>query len=138
MTALLLLAFASAPSLARAGTINTAPAAPAAVAETPGEPPVSSAPASAAPGETADYAAREAAAPELGNFQGGSVVVFIGGGTLLIVLIILIVLDPLTAVSADPFRLRSGHPSHRESLTGTRGDPNGPATRRAHMCAADK
>jgi hypothetical protein len=92
ITALLLLAFASAPSLARAATINPAPAAPAAVVERPGEPPVSSKPASAAPGETANYAAREAAAPELGKFQGGSVVVFLGGGTLVVLLIVLIVL----------------------------------------------
>ena len=91
MAAVLLLAFASAPSLARAGTINSAPAAPAAVVETPGEQPVSSLPASAAPGGTADYAAREAAAPELGKFQGGSVVVFIGGGTLFVVLIIVLI-----------------------------------------------
>ena len=91
MTALLLLAFASAPSLARAATINPAPAAAAAVVERPGEPPVSSTPASASSGETANYAAREAAAPELGKFQGGSVVVFIGGGTVLIVLIIVLI-----------------------------------------------
>jgi hypothetical protein len=91
MTALLLLAFAGAPSLARAGTINTAPSAPAAVAELPGEPPASSAPATA-PGETADYAAREAAAPELGKFQGGSVVVITGGTLLIVLLIVLIVL----------------------------------------------
>ncbi len=89
LAAALLLAFAGAPSLARAATIN---AAPAGVAETPGEPPLGAAPASAAPGETADYAAREAAAPELGKFQGGSVVVFIGGGTLLIVLIIVLII----------------------------------------------
>jgi hypothetical protein len=88
----LLLAFASAPSLARAGTIDASPVAPAAVAEAPGETPVSARPASATGGETADYAAREAAAPQLGKFQGGSVVVFVGGGTLLIVLIILIIL----------------------------------------------
>ena len=92
LTAALLLAFAGAPSLARAGTINAGPAAPAGVGETPGEPPVSSTPARAAPGETADYAAREAAAPQLGNFKGGSAVVFIGGGTLLIVLIIVLII----------------------------------------------
>lgn len=91
MAALLLLTFASAPSLARAATINAAPVAPTGVVEFPGEPPVSSAPASAAAGETADYAAREASAPELGKFQGGSVTVFIGGGTLLIVLLIVLI-----------------------------------------------
>jgi hypothetical protein len=90
MAAVLLLAFASAPSLARAATINGGPAAPAAVAEASGEP-RSATPANAAPGDTADYAAREAAAPALSNFKGGSVAVFIGGGTLLIVLIIVLI-----------------------------------------------
>jgi hypothetical protein len=92
LTAALLLAFASAPSLARAGTLNETPSAPASAVGTPGEPPVVSKPASAAASETADYAAREAAAPELGKFQGGSVVVFISGGTLLIVLIIVLII----------------------------------------------
>jgi hypothetical protein len=91
LAAVLLLAFASAPSLARAGTINAAPAAPAGVAEAPGKSPISAGSESAAPGETADYAAREAAAPELGKFQGGRVAIFIGGGTLLIVLIIVLI-----------------------------------------------
>jgi hypothetical protein len=88
MAAALLLAFASAPSLARAATINGGP--PAAVTEARGEP-QSATYANAAPGDTADYAAREAAAPGLGKFQGGSVVVFVGGGTLLIVLIIVLI-----------------------------------------------
>ena len=92
ITALLLLAFASAPSLARAGTINPAPATAAGVAEPAGEPPVSSAPASTAAGETASYAAREAAAPELGKFRGGSVVVITGGTVLVVLLIVLIIL----------------------------------------------
>jgi len=92
MTAVLLAAFASVPSLARAGTINAAPTAPVGVAEAPGEPPVGAAPSNAAAGETADYAAREAAAPELGKFQGGSVTVFIIGGTLLIVLVIVLII----------------------------------------------
>jgi len=90
MAAVLLLAFASAPSLARAATMNVGPGAPAAVAESPGEA-QSPTPANAASGDTADYAAREAAAPALSNFKGGSVVVFIGGGTLLIVLIIVLI-----------------------------------------------
>ena len=92
MTAVLLLAFAGAPSLARAGTINTAPAAPPPVAERTGAPPLRSTPAGAASGQTADYAAREAAAPELGKFQGGSVVVITGGTLVIVLLIVLIVL----------------------------------------------
>ena len=91
MMAVLLLAFAGAPSLARAGTINTAPAAPPPVIETAGAPPLGSTSTGAASGETADYAAREAAAPELGKFQGGSVVV-ITGGTLVIVLLIVVII----------------------------------------------
>ena len=93
MTAVLLLAFAGAPSLARAGTINAAPAATGGrrrdARRAAGQLTRRRAP---QPGETADYAAREAAAPELGKFQGGSVVVFIGGGTLLIVLIIVLII----------------------------------------------
>ena len=45
----------------------------------------------AAPGDAADYATREAAAPELGKFQGGSVVVFLGGGTLVVVLVVVLI-----------------------------------------------
>ena len=89
VAAALLVVFALAPSLARAGTIDRAP--PAAVAEAARESPPSPRPAHAAPGSGGDYAAREAAAPQLGEFKGGSVVVFIGGGTLLIVVIIVLV-----------------------------------------------
>jgi hypothetical protein len=92
MTAALLLAFAGAPSLARAGTIDTAPAAPPPVGERSGAPPLRSMPAAAASDESADYAAREAAAPELGKFQGGSVVVITGGTLVIVLLIVLIVL----------------------------------------------
>jgi len=91
MAAALLVTFACAPSLARAATINTAPAAAAAAAEALGET-HSPTPANAAAGDTGDYAAREAAAPELGKFRGGSVVVFVGGGTLLVVLIIVLII----------------------------------------------
>jgi hypothetical protein len=92
MMAVLLLAFAGAPSLARAGTINTAPAAPPPVVETTGAPPLGSTTACAASGETADYAAREAAAPELGKFRGGSVVVITSGTLVLVLVIVLIVI----------------------------------------------
>ena len=89
--AALLVALASAPSIAQAAMVNAAPPAPTAVAASPGGPRISSTLAGAAPGDAADYAAREAAAPELGKFQGGSVVVFIGGGTLLVVVIIVLI-----------------------------------------------
>ena len=86
MTALLLLAFAGAPSLARAATINAASTTPAGAHETPGERP------SAAPSEAAGYTAREAAAPELGNFKGGATGIYIGGGTLVLVLLIVLII----------------------------------------------
>ena len=92
LAAAVLVALASAPTLAQAATVNGAPLAPAAVAQSVGEPPVGSTPAGAAAGDTADYAAREAAAPELGKFQGGSVVIFIGGGAVFVLVIVLIVL----------------------------------------------
>ena len=91
MAAALLLVLAGAPSLAQAATAEAAPLAPAAVAESRGQPRVSSTPLGAAAGDTADYAAREAAAPELGKFQGGSVVIFLGGGAALVVVIIVLV-----------------------------------------------
>ena len=83
----LLLAFGLAPSLARAGTID-APRTP--LAQAAGELPVRPTPVSAAAGSVGDYAAREAAAPELGNFKGGSGI-YIGGGTLVVVLLIVII-----------------------------------------------
>ena len=91
MTALLLLAFAGAPSLARAATINAASSTPAGAPGTPGERP-SGAPSSAAPSEAAGYAAREAAAPEVGNFKGGDAGIYIGGGTLVLVLLIVLII----------------------------------------------
>ncbi len=91
MAAALLVALASAPSIAQAATTNAAPLAPTAVVAGRGESPVISTPVGATPGDTADYAAREAAAPELGKFQGGSVVIFLGGGVALVVVIIVLI-----------------------------------------------
>ena len=87
MAGALLVAFACAPSLARAATVN-APLA-AAVAEIAGGSPV---PVRAAPGEAADYAAREAATPRLGEFAGGRGGVYIGGGTLVVVLLVVLII----------------------------------------------
>jgi hypothetical protein len=44
-----------------------------------------------APGEAADYAAREAAAPELANFAGGRGGIYIGGGTVVVVLLVVVI-----------------------------------------------
>ena len=92
LTAALLLAFAIAPSAAQAATVTAAPLAPTAAAEGSGQPRVSSKPVGAAPGGTAGFATREAAAPELGNFRGGSVVIFLGGGAVFVLVVVLIVL----------------------------------------------
>ena len=89
--AALLVALASAPSVAQAATVDVAPGTLMAVAGSPARPRASSTPLGAAPGDTADYAAREAAAPELGKFQGGSVVIFLGGGAVLVVVIIILI-----------------------------------------------
>lgn len=91
VTAVFLLGFAGAPSLARAATVNPAPAIPPAVVETTAASPVGSAPPGAPSSEAAGYAAREAAKPELGKFVGGSAVIYIGSGTLLIVLIVVLI-----------------------------------------------
>ncbi len=86
-----LLAFALAPSLARAETVGAPAAAPTPMAEAAGEAPVGFTPVQAAAGGGTDYAAREAAAPELGKFEGGSVTLFIGGGAVFVVLVIILI-----------------------------------------------
>ena len=84
----LLLALSGAPALAQAGT-NREP--PTAVAEAPGRQPAQPAPVSQPPNGAGDYAAREAAAPELGKFTGGGSEVYIGGSTLVIVLLVVLI-----------------------------------------------
>ena len=90
VAAVLLLAFAGTPSLARAATISQAPAPPA-VVETTAASPGGPARTGAASSEAAQYAAREAAKPELGKFVGGSAVIYIGSGTLIVVLIVVLI-----------------------------------------------
>ena len=92
VAAALLLAFAGAPSLARAAALDPAPRTPAAVVETTAASSLGSAPVSAGSTEAAGYAAREAAKPELGKFVGGSAVIYIGSGTLIVVLIVVLIL----------------------------------------------
>jgi hypothetical protein len=85
----LLVALLGAPSIAQAGTIRQAPAA---VAEAPGGRAARSAPVHESPVEARDYAAREAAAPALGQFEGGDGAgIYIGGSALTIVLIVLLI-----------------------------------------------
>jgi hypothetical protein len=87
----LLLAFALAPSLARAETAGAPAAAPTPMAEAAGGSTVDFAPAQTAAAGGTDYAAREAAAPELGKFEGGSVTFIIGGGAVFVVLVIVLI-----------------------------------------------
>ena len=42
--------------------------------------------------EVSDYAAREAAAPALGEFKGGDAVIYIGGGALSVLVIVLVII----------------------------------------------
>ena len=90
--AALLAAFACAPSFAwaeMAGARSTVVGDP--IARRHAAP----APVDSSRGEAADYAAREAAAPALGQFEGGEAGIYIGGsavGVLLLLLIIVIIL----------------------------------------------
>ena len=91
MAGALLAALAGAPCMARAAGADARVAGPAAVAELAGESPATGAPDRAAPGEVADYAAREAANPELGKFAGGRGGIYIGGGTVVVVLLVVLI-----------------------------------------------
>lgn len=83
----LLIAMSGAPTFAQAATEQTPPAA---AGQMPGRSP---APAVAAerPSATTDYAAREAATPELGKFTGGGAGIYIGGSTLVVVLLVVLI-----------------------------------------------
>ncbi len=88
MAGALLTVLAGAPSVAQAGTVDKTELA----GTSSGTSSARRMPAPAAPSEGAGYAAREAATPELGNFKGGSAVIYIGGGTLVLVLIIVLII----------------------------------------------
>lgn len=82
LVAALLIAVAGVPSLAQARTRGE----PATISrETSGARRVAAT-------VTADYAAREAAAPELAQFTGGDGGIYIGGGVLTVVLLVLLIL----------------------------------------------
>ena len=88
--ALLLAAFAGAPSVAWAGTTGgrSAP-----IGHTNGRPQVAPAPApvDVFSGEAAGYAAREAATPALAQFAGGGGGIYIGSGALVVILLVIII-----------------------------------------------
>jgi hypothetical protein len=79
----LLLALSGAPAIVQ-GQTNREP--PTAVGRQPAQP----APVSQQTGAS-DYAAREAAAPELGEFTGGGGGVYIGSSALVVVLLVIII-----------------------------------------------
>jgi hypothetical protein len=81
MAGALLTALAGAPTIAHAGTAQATE-----IAE--GSPGGRT---RAAPNEGRQYAAREAAKPELGDFKGGDSVIYIGGGTVVLVLLIVLI-----------------------------------------------
>lgn len=87
ITCVLLVALCCAPSIAQAG-IPRAPLA--AVAEAPGGQFVASAPVDDSPGAARAYAAREAATPQLGQFEGGRGGFYIGGGAVVVVLLVVL------------------------------------------------
>ena len=83
----LLVVLSGVTSIARA---ELAPAPRPVVAEAPARPaaqPTAPAPSS----EASQYAAREAAAPQLGEFQGGDTAIYIGSGAVTVLLIVLLV-----------------------------------------------
>jgi hypothetical protein len=88
--AALLAAFACAPSVAWAGTTGgrSAP-----IGDTNARRQVAPAraPVDVFPGEAAGYAAREAAAPALAQFAGGSGGIYIGSGAVVVILLVIII-----------------------------------------------
>ncbi len=87
--AALLAAFAFAPSVGWAGTTGARTT----VVSDPGaRRQAAPAPVDPSPSETATYAAREAAAPALAGFAGGSGGIYIGGGAVVVLLLVIIIL----------------------------------------------
>ena len=85
----LLLALSCIPSVARAEVIVRSP--PAASASPSGRP-TEPAPRTVLSEDAPDYAAREAANPQLGAFEGGGVAIYIGGSALTVALIVVLIL----------------------------------------------
>ena len=86
---MLLVALSCVPSLAQAeGVLSPQASAGAAL----GKGVTQAVPLDISPGSPSDYAAREATAPQLGEFAGGGGGVYIGTGALVVGLIVLIVI----------------------------------------------
>jgi hypothetical protein len=88
ITCVLMAVLLCVPSIARAAI----PAQPAVAAtEGPGGRPAASAPVDDSVRSTPNYAAREAATPQLADFEGGGGGVWIGTGALVVIAIVLII-----------------------------------------------
>ena len=83
----LLAALCCAPSIAQA-KIPGAPSA--AVAEAPGGRLAESAPVDGSASGAREYAAREAANPQLGQFEGGGHWIYVGGGSVVVILLVVL------------------------------------------------
>lgn len=95
ITAVLLASLTCAPALARADVTRSGHEATSEVGKRiaqPQEADVSSGLVSPiSPGSPMDYAAREAAAPQLASFAGGSSGIYIGTGALVVVLLVVVI-----------------------------------------------
>jgi hypothetical protein len=87
-TVALVLALFCAPSLARAEMSGIPPAT---VSDSSDGRPIAPRGGTTLPDEARDYAAREAASPALGAFEGGGVGIYIGGSTVVVVLVVLLI-----------------------------------------------
>jgi len=65
---------------------------PSVVGVVPGRPAAAPAPVAGSPADATNYAAREAAAPALGEFAGGGGGIYIGSGAVVIILLVIIIL----------------------------------------------
>lgn len=85
---LLFIVLCSAPSLAEA---QIAPASQATASEGSRRSILQPAQPDDSPGSSVNYAAREAAAPELGGFAGGDNGIYIGSGAVIVVLLVVLI-----------------------------------------------
>jgi hypothetical protein len=89
MTAVLLVALSCAPSLAQAAIT---PSSYRAAGDIPGKQLAQPEQRDVSPGSPQDYAAREAAAPQLAAFSGGGGGLYIGTGVLVVALLVVLVI----------------------------------------------
>jgi hypothetical protein len=91
ITAALLVALSCAPTLAQAAATPSYPSYYGAAGEVSGKKLAQPAQLDVSPGSPQDYAAREAAAPQLAAFSGGGGGIYIGTGALVVALLVVVV-----------------------------------------------